>query len=155
MRNFFQVPNTFDQETLGQNQRQLVHSINIAPGYVHTFSQSILLTINPYYRLDTVKYFPSANPFSDETQTIAQSRRLNNIGVKADVAYNHGIHNAKVGVQIQHTLLTEGFQFGITDPGFNDPDSPDFIASLLPFDLTRCGSLFTFHGDADFSHEAV
>ncbi|HKQ03721.1 MAG TPA: TonB-dependent receptor [Blastocatellia bacterium] len=155
VRNFFQVPNTFDQEALGQNQRQLVHSINIAPGYVHTFNQSTLLTINPFYRLDTVKYFPSADPFSDETQTIAQSRRLNNIGVKADVAYNHGIHNAKVGVQIQHTLLTEGFQFGITDPGFNDPTSPDFIPDLLPFDLTRGGNLFTFHGHADIKQEAV
>src|SRR5207248_2117990 len=78
-----------------------------------------------------------------------------NIGVKADVAYNHGIHNAKIGVQIQHTLLTEGFQFGITDPGFNDPASPDFIPSLLPFDLTRGGHLFAFHGHADIKQEAV
>jgi Carboxypeptidase regulatory-like domain len=155
VRNFFQVPNTFDQESIGQDQRQLVHTINIAPGYVHTFNQSTLLTINPYYRLDTVKYFPSADPFSDETQTIAQSRRLNNFGVKADVAYNHGIHNAKVGVQAQHTLLTEGFQLGITDPNFNDPESPDFLASLAPFDLTRGGSLFTFHGHADIKQEAV
>src|SRR6185369_17006966 len=92
-RNFFQIANSFDQEALGQDQRQLVHTINIAPGYVHTFSPSLLLTINPFYRLDVVKYLPSANPFSDQTQTISQSRRLNNLGIKADVAYNRGIHN--------------------------------------------------------------
>jgi Carboxypeptidase regulatory-like domain len=155
VRNFFQVPNTLDQEALGQDQRQLVHTINIAPGYVHTFNQSTLLTINPYYRLDVVKYFPSANPFSDETQTINQQRRLNNVGIKADVAYNHGIHNAKVGVQIQHTLLTENFQFGLTDPAFNDPASPDFLPGLAPFDLTRGGRLFSFHGHADIKQEAV
>jgi len=154
-RNRFEIANTFDQEALGQDQRQLVHTINIAPGYVHTFSPSLLMTISPFYRLDVVNYFPSANPFSDETQTIAQSRRLNNVGIKADVAYNHGIHNVKIGVQVQHTFLTEGFQFGITDPGFNDPDSESFIPGLAPFDLTRGGNLFTFHGHTDVKQEAV
>lgn len=153
-RNFFQIPNTFDQETLGQNQRQLVRTINIAPGYVHTFNPSTLLTINPFYRLDTVKYFPSSDPLADEAQTIGQQRRLNNVGIKADVAYNHGIHNAKVGVQLQHTFLTENFQFGITDPAFNDPASPDFLPGLAPFDLTRGGHLFTFHGHTDIKQEA-
>ncbi len=154
-RNFFQIANSFDQQALGQDQRQLVHTINIAPGYVHTFGQSLLLTLNAFYRLDVVKYFPSANPFSDETQTISQSRRLNNVGMKADVAYNHGIHNVKIGVQVQHTFLTEGFQFGITDPAFNDPTSESFIPGLAPFDLTRGGHLFTFRGHTDVKQEAV
>ncbi|HWN97953.1 MAG TPA: TonB-dependent receptor, partial [Blastocatellia bacterium] len=153
-RNYFQIANTFDQQALGQDQRQLVHSINIAPGYVHTFSPSLLLTLNPYYRLDVVKYLPSANPFADEPETINEQRRLNNVGIRADLAYNHGIHNAKFGVQFQHTFLTENFQFGITDPAFNDPASPDFIPGLAPFDLTRGGSLFGFHGHTDVKQEA-
>src|SRR5207237_2789467 len=77
-RNKFQQPNTFDQQALGQDQHQLVHSLNIAPGLVHVFNPHTILTINPYYRLDIVNYFPSANPFSDETTTINQQRRLNN-----------------------------------------------------------------------------
>src|SRR5882757_9283706 len=63
-RNSFQTPNQFDQQALGQDQRQLVHSLNIAPGYVHIFSATTVLSINPYYRLDNVKYFGSPNPFS-------------------------------------------------------------------------------------------
>ncbi len=153
-RNFFQTPNTFDQEGLGQDQRQLVHTINIAPGYVHTFSPTLLLTINPFYRVDVVKYLPSAEPFSDETQTISQSRRLNNVGIKADLAYNRGINNVKVGVQVTHTFLSEGFQFGITDPAFNDPASEGFIPALAPFDLTRGGNQFTFQGHTDVKQEA-
>src|SRR5205085_4593879 len=124
-RNNFQQPNTFDQQALGQDQHQLVHSLNLAPGYVHVFNPHTILTINPYYRLDVVKYFPSADPFSDETTTISQQRRLNNTGIKADVAYVNGNHNAKFGAQFQHTFLTENFQFGITDPNFNDPASAD------------------------------
>lgn len=154
-RNSFETPNQFDQQALGQDQRQMVHSMNLAPGYVHIFSPTTVLTINPYYRLDTFKYLASPNPFSDQTITFNQSRRLNNIGVKADVSYVKGKHNAKFGVQLSHTLLTEGFNFGITDPDFNDPTSPDFLPGLLPFDLTRGGNYFQFHGHTDIKQEAA
>src|SRR5438067_197860 len=138
-RNNFQTPNQFDQQVIGQDQRQLVHSLNIAPGYVHIFSATTVLTINPYYRLDNVKYLASPNPFSDQTITFGESRRLNNTGVKADLSYVKGKHNAKFGVQLSHTFLTEGFNFGITDPDFNNPADPTFLPGLLTFDLTRCG----------------
>jgi Carboxypeptidase regulatory-like domain len=154
-RNAFETPNQFDQQALGQDQRQLVHSINIAPGYVHNFSPTTVLTINPYYRLDNVKYFASPNPFADQTITFNQSRRLNNFGVKADISYVKGKHNAKFGVQLSHTLLTEGFNFGITDPNFNDPASPDFLPGLLAFDLTRGGHYFAFNGHTDIKQEAA
>ena len=153
-RNNFQTPNEFDQNALGQDQRQLVHTINIAPGYVHIFSPTTVLTISPYYRLDNVKYSASPNPFADQPITFGESRRLNNVGVKADVSYVKGRHNAKFGVQLSHTFLTEGFQFGITDPNFNDPASPDFLPGLLPFDLTRGGSPFAFRGHTDIKQEA-
>src|SRR5229473_619933 len=153
-RNSFQTPNQFDQQALGQDQRQMVHSLNIAPGYVHIFSPTTVLTINPYYRLDNIKYFASPKPFSDQTITFSESRRLNNAGIKADLSYVKGKHNAKFGVQISHTFLTEGFQFGITDPDFNDPKSPDFLPGLLPFDLTRGGKQFVFRGHTDIKQEA-
>ena len=153
-RNNFQTPNEFDQQAVGQAQRQLVNSINIAPGYVHIFSPTTVLSVNPYYRLDNVKYFASPDPFSDQPITFNQSRRLNNVGLKTDLSYVKGKHNAKFGVQVSHTFLTEGFQFGITDPNFNDPASPDFLPGLLPFDLTRGGSPFGFHGHTDIKQEA-
>lgn len=153
-RNNFQTPNQFDQQAVGQDQRQMVHSINIAPGYVRIFSSTTVLTVNPYYRLDTVQYFGSPNALSDRPITFGQSRRLNNIGVKADISYVKGRHNAKFGVQLQHTLLTEGFNFAITDPDFNNPASPDFLPGLRRFDLTRGGSYFKFYGRTDVKQEA-
>jgi hypothetical protein len=154
-RNNFQTPNTFDQQATGQDQRQLVHTVNFAPGYVHIFGPTTVLTISPYYRLDNVKYFSSPNPFSDQPLTFSESRRLNNVGVKADLSYVKGRHNAKFGVQLSHTFLTEGFQFGITDPTFNDPASPDFLPGLLQFDLTRGGQPFAFRGHTDIKQEAL
>jgi hypothetical protein len=154
-RNNFQTPNTFDQDAAGQDQRQLVHSINLAPGYVHVFSPTTVLSVNPYYRLDNVKYFPSQNPFADQPISFGESRRLNNVGIKADLSYVKGRNNAKFGIQFSHTFLNEGFQFGITDPDFNDPASPDFLPGLAPFDLTRGGSPFVFNGHTDIKQEAV
>ena len=154
-RNKFLTPNDFTQQSFGQDQQQLVHSLNIAPGYVHIFNATTVLTVNPYYRMDNFKYFASPNAFADQPMSFSQSRRLNNIGVKADLSYVKGRHTAKFGVQLQHTLLTEGFQFGITDPDFNNPGSPDFLPGLRAFDLTRGGNYFVFHGHADIKQEAV
>ncbi|MEP6848293.1 MAG: TonB-dependent receptor, partial [Acidobacteriota bacterium] len=173
-RNRFEIPNTFDQDALGQDQRQRVESVNIAPGYVHVFNGSTVLSINPYYRQDQVSYFPSVNPFSDQTTTIAQRRRLANAGIRGDLSYVKGVNNIKVGGQYQRTFLKEGFQFGLTDAGFNplcfddsgDPvegtecgkgttPNPDFLPGLLPFDLTRGGSLFAFNGRATIKQAAA
>jgi carboxypeptidase family protein/TonB-dependent receptor-like protein len=153
-RNRFQTPNQFDQQAIGQDERQLVNTVNIAPGYVHIFSPTTVLSINPYYRLDNVKYFASPNQFADQPLTFGESRRLNNVGLKADLSYVKGKNNAKFGVQVSHTFLTEGFQFGITDPTFNDPADPAFLPGLLPFDLTRGGKPFLFHGHTDIKQEA-
>jgi hypothetical protein len=154
-RNDFQTPNTFDQQAAGQAQRQLVNTINLAPAWVHIFGSTTVLSVTPYYRLDVVKYFPSSNIFSDQPLTFGESRRLNNYGVKADLSYVKGKHNAKFGAQIYNTALTEGFHFGITDPDFNDPASPDFLPGLLQYDLTRAGSQFQFHGHRIIKQQAA
>jgi hypothetical protein len=122
---------------------------------VHIFGPTAVLTVSPYYRLDNVKYSASPNMFSDRPITFSESRRLNNVGVKADVSYVNGRNNAKFGVQLSHTFLTEGFQFGITDPNFNDPESEGFLPGLLRFDLTRGGSPFAFRGHTDIKQEAL
>src|SRR5438445_11480620 len=91
-RNAFQTPNQFDQQALGQDQRQLVHSLNFAPGYVHIFGHTTVLTINPYYQLDNFNYFASPDPLADHTITSSQSSRLTNDVVKPYVVYVKGNH---------------------------------------------------------------
>ena len=118
-RNWFQIPNDLDQ--LAQDQHQRVLTWSIAPGYQHTFSAKTLLTVNPFIRKDQVNYYPSANPFNDTPATQSQQRQLLNWGVKADVATTTGHQNIKYGVDLKQTRLLENFQFGITDPAFNDP----------------------------------
>ncbi len=174
-RSWFQTPNTFDSQAAGQDQRSQIRSFNIAPGWTHLINPSTLLTLNPFIRFDRSQYFPSANLLADLPATLSQSRYLTNIGFRGDVAYSHAVHNAKFGVSYWHTLLRESFNIAITDPAYNaicldgageavtapQPFSesqcgmagyqpnPAFIPNLLPFDLTRGGSLYAFHGATD------
>ncbi len=171
-RNWFQIPNTYDQ--LGQDQRQKVVTFNVSPSYQHALSTSMLISVNMFFRQDQVNYYPSRNPFADTPATLAQARRLSNFGIKSDFSYVRGIHNLKTGLQIMQTRLGENFNLGITDPFFNavcvdaagnpqalpdvvDParcgnlgfvPNPDLQPGLVPYDLTRRGALFDFNGHA-------
>ncbi len=154
-RNWFQIPNTYDQ--LGQDQRQKIATFNIAPGYQHIFSASTLLTINPFMRQDHVNYYPSPDITADTPATISQHRTLTNWGVKSDLAIVTGRHNFKVGTQLMQTRLHEQFGFGITDPtdsAFQDADG-NFFAGLIPYDLTQPGGkLFQFDQSANINQYA-
>jgi len=148
-RNWFQIPNTYDQ--LNQDQRQQIMSFNLATGYQHTFNASTLLTVTPFFRADRVGYFPSANVFADTPATLAQQRALTNWGAKADISYVHGRHNIKLGVQATQTRLHEDFSLGITDHNSDLAELP----GLAPYDLTRGGKLFQFHGAQNINQAAV
>ncbi len=180
-RNWFQIPNSVDQ--LAQDQRQRIMTWNIAPGYQRTINAHTLLTVNPFVRRDQVNYYPSRDPFDDTPITASQLRFLTNYGVKADVSYARGRHDLKFGTQVQQTRLLENFQLGVTDPGYNpvcldadgnslllpgvtDPDScaginplyqpnPNLQPGLVPYDLARGGSLFSFRGAHNINQYAL
>jgi len=178
-RNWFQIPNTYDQ--LQQDQRQQAKTLSFSLGYQHTFGPTALLSINPWVRQDRVNYYPSADPFDDRPATINQDRHLTNLGTRADISYAKGIQNLKIGTELMQTRLVENFGFGITDPAFNPicltegglpvaapvPTNPNacgnfgFVPNglvspgLIPYDLTRGGGVFRFHGSANINQQAV
>lgn len=179
-RSWFQIPNTYDQLASGQDQHQQIRSTNVSLGWTHIFGTSTLLDFTPYFRLNHVQYYPSRDPFHDSPATVSQDRRLASFGFQADVAYTKGIHNAKAGVELSQEPLTENFGLGVTDPVFNPvclasdgsaitnptltspgqcgpagfQPNPGLQAGLVPFDLTRGGQLFDFHGHTDIKELA-
>ncbi len=120
-RSWFQEPNSFDAQASGQDQRAQVQSLNVAPNWTHLFRSTTLLTVGAFVRRDVFNYYPSANPLADISNTASQHRILTNAGLHADVSYVKGAHNVKLGGTFQHTLLTENFTTGLTDPTINDP----------------------------------
>jgi hypothetical protein len=155
-RSWFQIPNQYDQQAAGQDQRQQNEGFNISGFWTHLFNQYALLSVNPYVREDRIQYFPSANPFDDLPATLASHRRLTNLGLKADLSYVKGIHNIKVGGNFYHTFLSENFSLGVTDPTFPGflGDNGQLLPGLVPFNLPSGGSLFRFVGSTDIKQEA-
>src|SRR5579863_8597653 len=186
-RSWFQSPNSFDQEfhygvpnpvtgaaLEATDQRQKIGTFNIAPTWTHVLNTSAVLTFGGYVRRDDYNYYPSADPYADfspdlQGETVSQSRRLTNAGLRADVTYAKGIHNVKAGVTYQQTFLTENENIGIVDPTFYPaaaafyncldgggnpiPNTP--CAALKPHDLTQGGVLFPFHGHTDVKETAL
>jgi len=182
-RSWFQTPNTIDNlntdpmatdpltgaQLSAQDQRAQIKTFNIAPVWTRLISTTTLFTFGGFVRQDRFNYYPSGNVFADGTglipggssATLNQQRKLTNAGLRSDLSYVKGKHNLKAGVTFQHTFLTENFNFGITDPAFNDPASPSFNPLLACYDLTRptpnpadgCASpastLFHFQGHTD------
>ena len=139
-RNWFQVPNTYDQPD--QDQRQKVLTYNIAPGYQHTFGAGALLTVNPFLRRDQVYYDPSRDPFADTPATVGEYRSLANYGIRADYNYVHKIHNIKVGTAA-HADAPATSDSRWASPS---PASPTTSPGLLPYDLTARRRPFQFSG---------
>ncbi len=150
-RAWFQTPNTYDQQTVGQDQRQRIISYNIAPGWVRILNPHSTITVSPYVRQDQVHYYPSRNPFADQPATVGENRRLTNVGLKADYAYVTSHNNFKAGVLAQHTILYENFFLGVTDPTLVADGNP----GLAPYDLTNGGQLFTFTDHADIKGYSI
>src|SRR5438876_3141354 len=120
-RSWFQNPNSFDAALTGQDQRAQIKTYNIAPTWTHLFSTSTLLNVAFFARHDQFNYYPSANPLADVSETATQQRKLTNLGLRSDLSYVKGIHNVKMGATFEHTLLTEDFSLGLTDPTINSP----------------------------------
>jgi len=180
-RSWFQVPNTYDQQATGQDQRQHMTSFNVGWAVSHVLRPYLLLTANAWIRQDRVNYFPSAHLLADQPATLAQSRRLTSTGFRSDVTYSHGRHTAKGGAQLQITPLAEWFDAGLTNPAFNSPcvdqrgapvadpslitpsqcvsagyiENVSFQPALPKYDLTRGGTLFRFRGKATVHEESA
>jgi hypothetical protein len=179
-----QAVNVLNGALLGRtDQRSKIGTFNISPSWTHVVNASAVFTLRAFVRKDQYNYYPSADPFADfspdlQAQTIIQDRKLTNAGVRGDISYVKGIHNIKAGVTYQQTFLTENDQLGTVDPGFlalfnqldpvtgapvpgttcldpaGNPTGPPCTV-LAPSDLTRGGSLFTFHGHTDVKETAL
>jgi len=178
---WFQTPNTFDQQTLGQNQRQSIVSFNVAPQLVHTFSDHAFSRTNVWVRQDKIRYRPSDDIFSDSPAYLEQARRLTSAGTRSEFTYTRGRHNLIAGGEYKHTFLTEQFATGLTDPRYNSPClGPDgapssnttvrdpsqcsaigltsnagYLPGLHSLDLTRGGTVYSFRGKTDIKQLAL
>lgn len=165
------------------DQHSKIETFDIAPTYTRVIGTSSVFNFGPYIRKDAYNYYPSQNPLADlgpiQSQTIGQVRTLTNAGGHADISYSKGIHTAKAGAFYSQTFLRENDTLGVVNPTFNSPcidasgaplsgftdpaqcagagdgPNPAFIPVLLPYDLTRGGSRYAYHGRTDVKELAL
>lgn len=167
-RSWFQTPNSYDAQynypqqglTSGAtDQRSKIQTVDVAPTYTRTISDAMVLNFAPYLRRDAYNYYPSNDLLNDlgpiQQESVMQARSLTNAGVHADISYVSGHNNVKVGGMYQQTFLRENDTLGIVDPTLNAPDSPSYNPVLVPYDLTRGGTTYTWHGRTDVKQLAL
>jgi hypothetical protein len=167
-RSWFQTPNSYDTQygyaanglTTGKtDQRSQIKTIDVAPSYTRTIGTAMVFNFGPYLRRDTYDYYPSNNALNDfgpiQQESVAQQRSLTNAGAHSDISYTKGINNVKIGGMYQQTFLRENFQIGIVDPNLNSPLSATYNPVLAPYDLTRGGKDYAYHGQTDIKQLAL
>jgi len=157
------------------DQRSQIQTFNVAPSWTRLISPTTVFTFGAFIRRDAYNYYPSANPFADlgapgfQSETVGQDRTLANAGLRSSVAYVKGIHNIKAGAVYEQTFLTENDDVGIVDPTYlgsllDGNGLPCFVGgvaldapctTLLPYDLTQGGGLYSFHGHTDVKQLAL
>ncbi len=138
------VPNTYTQEAAGQGQTVRSRDQNYNLGWTHVFSPKATLDASAFGHLASFKLLPSSG---DTPVTALSDRSLDNYGLNTALTWvPNPHHDVKVGGVLKRFPIGESFSFGITDPGFNDPDSDAYNPDLAPYDLTRGGHPLFFQG---------
>ncbi len=167
-RSWFQTPNSYDtQYSYVQNgltpsatdQRSKIETVDVAPTYTAVLNDATVFNISPYLRRDSFNYYPSNNLLADfgpiQQEAVAQQRSLTNAGVHSDVSYVKGHNSFKLGGMYSQTFLRENDNIGVVDPGLNAPGAATFNPVLTPYDITRGGGLYHFHGQTDVKQLAL
>jgi hypothetical protein len=162
------------------DQRSEIQTVDIAPTYTQTIGSTMVFNFGPYLRRDTYNYYPSNAPLNDlgpiQQETVSQARSLTNAGVHSDLSYSKGANNVKVGAMYQQTFLRENLDIGLVDAALNSPcfdasgqpvsspvtcsingypTNPAYNPVLAPYDLTRGGVGYLYHGQTDVKQLAL
>jgi hypothetical protein len=134
-----EVANTFTEQAAGSDRTVKTHDQNYSAGWQSVLDSSTVLDVTAYGRIAKFTLYPSA---ADAPVLSDSDRSLDNYGVTPVLTRTMGTHEIKVGAVYKRYPIDEFFRFGITDPTFNDPSSPDYNPNLAPYDLTRGGHFF-------------
>jgi TonB-dependent receptor-like protein/carboxypeptidase family protein len=108
----FQVPNRFEQELAGQDQRQRLRDNSQNISFQHIFSPNTLAQFSFFHRENNAKLI--SNTLS--TPVVAnQDRTLQNYGGIGSLSMTRGSHNIKFGGQFTITPVDEHFSFYPTE----------------------------------------
>lgn len=128
----FEVPNRFNQEAAGQDQRQRLRDNSQNISFQHIFSPNSVAQFSFFHRQNNAQLI--SNTLS--TPVVAnQDRTLQNYGGIGSLAITHGSHNIKIGGQFTITPVDEHFSFYPTEqfPDLVDEEGNVFLNPVNNF----------------------
>ena len=122
----FEVPNRFNQEVAGQDQRQRLRDNSQNISFQHIFSANTVAQFSFFHRQNNAQLI--SNTLS--TPVVAnQDRTLQNYGAIGSLALTRRSHNIKLGAQVTITPVDEHFNFYPTE---QFPDLVDEEGNVFP-----------------------
>lgn len=140
----FELANQRSQHANGQDQRQQLDDISAWTTFVRTLSSATNMEVTAGYRTTTAALLPSAG---DTPVTAAQDRRLSTATLSGRLNHGAGRYSFRAGADVQRFPVREDFTMGLTSSTLNVPGADGYNEALLPYDLTRGGTLFVFTDD--------
>lgn len=93
-RDFYQVPNTPEQQAAGVSDVNRERDILANFSWLHTWTSGAILTVSPFYHFNSADYIGGPN---DQPVTPSQERSSGYLGGQVSLAITRGQHNAKIG----------------------------------------------------------
>jgi len=137
----FELANQRSQSAAGQDQRQHLDDVSVWTTVAHTVGTASTFEATAGYRTTSAVLLPSAG---DTPVTASQDRQLSTATISSRYNHSAGRHLFRAGVDFQQFPVTERFSMALTSSSFNAPGTPGYNDALLPYDLTRGGSFFSF-----------
>ncbi len=137
----FELANLRSQQANGMAAKQALDDASVAVGWTRTINAATIWETTASYRGATGTLTPSPG---DIPVTARQDRKLETYTLWNRISAVRGAHQLKAGVDLQRFPVRERFDFGVTDPLFNEPGSDGFVSTLLAHDLSRGGVPFSF-----------
>jgi TonB dependent receptor/Carboxypeptidase regulatory-like domain/TonB-dependent Receptor Plug Domain len=137
---YFQIPNTLEQQEIGMHDVQRERDVFGNFSWVHTINPGVLFTVAPFYHWNRAAYdgyMPSAGFTLDDAPITTAHNDSHYEGGLANLSFIRGRHNARFGL----------YGFAQQDDAFFRVVSTDGTPSPLPQSSQPHGSLFSLYAE--------
>lgn len=140
---YFQIPNTFDQQEIGMHDVERERDVFGNFSWVHTVNPGVLFTVAPFFHWNRAAYdgyLPSAGFTLDDAPITTSHNDSHYEGGLANLAVTRGRHNARIGF----------YGFAQQDDSFFRIVNTDGTPSPSPQSGQPHGSLFSLYAEDQF-----
>jgi outer membrane receptor protein involved in Fe transport len=156
---YFQIPNTLDQQEIGTRDVERERDVFGNFSWVHTVNPGVLFTVAPFFHWNRAAYdgyLPSAGFTLDDAPITTSHNDSHYEGGLASLSFTRGRHNAKLGLygfaQQDDSFFRLVNTDGTPSPSPQSSQPHGSLFSLFAEDQFRLTDWLTFNGGFRYTH---